>query len=130
MENIPGGSEHIFLVDDEKDIVFMVQQMLEVLGYEVSSRTSSVEALQAFENQPNKYDLVITDQIMPNLPGDVLARRIKEIRPDLPVILCTGFSEYHDKEKLAANGITDVVLKPVLKNDLAKAIRRALDTTT
>lgn len=128
-ENIPGGNEHIFLVDDEKDIVFMVKQMLEGLGYEVTTRTSSIEALQAFENQPDKYDLIITDQIMPNLSGDLLARQIKQIRPELPILLCTGFSEYYDKEKLAVNGITDIVFKPVLKIDLAKAIRKAIGNT-
>jgi signal transduction histidine kinase len=124
---IYAGNEHIFLVDDEKDIVFLIKQMLESYGYKVTTRTSSLEAVQAFENQPEKYDLVITDQSMPNMTGEELARRLIRIRPQLPILLCTGFSDFHDKEQLKTNGIVDVILKPVLKNDLAKAVRQALD---
>jgi len=130
VDTISGGTEHIFLVDNEKYIGLMVEEMLKDLGYQVSSRTSSLEAYQTFENQSGQYNLVITGQIMPNLSGEELARKIKEIRPELPIILCTGFSKKHDREKLKAKGFTDIIFKPVLKKDLAITIRRALDATT
>ena len=82
---------------------------------------------ETFENQPNKFDLVLTDQIMPNMTGELLARQILKIRPDIPIILCTGFSEFMDKEKLRSSGINDVVLKPVLKSELAQTIRKAIN---
>ena len=127
VDKIPGGNEHILLVDDEKAIVYMIKQMLETLGYKVTARTSSIEANEAFENQPDKFDLVLTDQIMPNMTGELLARQILKIRPDIPIILCTGFSEFMDKEKLRSSGINDVVLKPVLKSELAQTIRKAIN---
>jgi CheY-like chemotaxis protein len=126
VDQIVGGNEHILLVDDEKTIVYMIKQMLESLGYRVTARTSSIEALEAFENQPNKFDLVLTDHIMPNMTGELLARQISKIRNDIPVILCTGFSEFMDKKNLILSGIDDVVLKPVLKSELARAIRTAI----
>jgi PAS domain S-box-containing protein len=126
VDKIPGGNEHILLVDDEKTIVYMIKQMLESLGYRVTARTSSIEAYEAFENQPEKFDLVLTDQIMPNMTGELLARQISKIRKDLPVILCTGFSEFMDKNNLKLSGIDDVVLKPVLKSELAQAIRKVI----
>ena len=127
MPNHKGACGTILLVDDEKDIVFLIKQMLESFGYQVTARTSSVEALQAFENQPDKYDLVITDQSMPNMNGEELARRLTAIRPQLPVMLCTGFSDFRDKEQLRSSGIVDIILKPVLKNDLAEAVRRVIN---
>ena len=101
--------------------------MLESLGYRVTARTSSIEAYEAFENQPDKFDLLLTDQMMPNMTGELLARQISKIRNDIPVILCTGFSEFMDKENLKLSGIDDVVLKPVLKTELALSIRKAID---
>jgi len=127
VDKIPGGNEHILLVDDEKAVVYMIKQMLETLGYKVTARTSSIEANEAFENQPDKFDLVLTDQIMPNMTGELLARQILKIRPDIPIILCTGFSEFMDKEKLRSSGINDVLLKPVLKSKLAQTIRKAIN---
>jgi len=126
VDQIPGGNEHILIVDDEKAIVYMIKQMLESLGYRVTARTSSIEAYEAFENQPDKFDLVLTDQIMPNMTGELLARKISKIRLDIPIILCTGFSEFIDKKELKQSGIDDVVLKPVLKSELAQAIRKTI----
>jgi len=125
-EKIPGGNEHILLVDDETAIVYMIKQMLESLGYKVTARTSSIEAYEAFENQPKKFDLVLTDQIMPNMTGEILASHISKIRTDIPIVLCTGFSESMDKDKLKSSGICDIVLKPVLKSELAHTIRTAI----
>jgi len=123
----PPAAGSILIVDDEKDIVFLIRQMLESLGYQVTARTSSLEALQAFENQPDKYDLVITDQSMPNMNGEELARRLTGIRPQLPVLLCTGFSDFRDQAQLRSTGIVGIILKPVLKNDLADAVRKIIE---
>jgi signal transduction histidine kinase/ActR/RegA family two-component response regulator len=126
-EPAPNGTERILFTDDEKQIVDMVQQMLERLGYHVTARTSSVEALKAFRTQPDKFDLVITDQTMPNMTGAKLAQKIMGIRPDIPIILCTGFSEVIAEEKAKAMGFRDFVMKPIVKTDIAKIIRRVLD---
>lgn len=127
LQSPPPAGGSILLVDDEKDIVFLLRQMLEGLGYQVTARTSSLEALQAFENQPDKYDLVITDQSMPNMTGEELARRLTGIRPQLPVLLCTGFSDSRDQAQLHATGIVGIILKPVLKNDLANTVSKILE---
>jgi PAS domain S-box-containing protein len=101
-EPAPKGKEHILFVDDDEQIVNVVQQILERLGYHVAARTSSVEALEAFQAQPEKFDLVITDMTMPNMIGTELAKRLIDIRPDIPIILCTGFSEAISEEKAKA----------------------------
>jgi CheY-like chemotaxis protein len=121
------GNERILFVDDEAQIVRMVQQMLERLGYHVTARTSSVEALEAFRAQPDKFDLVITDLTMPNMTGTELTPKLVEIRPDIPIILCTGFSEVIAEEKAKAIGIREYLMKPVVQSEIAKSIRRVLD---
>lgn len=120
------GREHILLVDDEEQIVRMVRQMLERLGYRVTARTSSVEALEAFRVQPEKFDLVITDQSMPNMTGGELAREMLAIRHDIGIILCTGFSEVMTEDKAKAIGIREYVMKPVVKSEISRAIRKVL----
>ncbi|MFO7728809.1 MAG: response regulator, partial [Desulfonatronovibrio sp.] len=107
-------------------IVKMHQQSLEGLGYKTTTRNSSVEALEAFRAWPDKYDLIITDMTMPQMTGDKLARAIKEIRPDIPVILCTGFSERIEgrEEELAIDGI---LMKPTAKQQMAETVREVLD---
>jgi PAS domain S-box-containing protein len=124
---IPGGNEHILIVDDEASILRMETKMLERLGYQVTSRTSSIEALEAFRASPDKFDLVITDMTMPNMTGDKLAVSLKKIRETIPVIVCTGFSEKISKKKLEALGIDDLLLKPIVREDLANRIRSVLD---
>ncbi len=126
-ENTQGGTEHILYVDDEKDLAEMGKQMLEKMGYSVTVRTSSVEVLEAFRQDPFKYNLVITDQTMPNMTGTQLTRELLQIRPDIPVILCTGFSESVNKENFKALGIRSFVMKPIIKKDLAKIIREVLE---
>ena len=121
------GDEKILLVDDERIVVDVLKSMLENLGYDVTARTSSVEALEVFHNNPNRFDLVITDMTMPNMTGKDLSVEILSIRPDMPVILSTGFSERIDEESARAIGIKAFVMKPVAMNDLARAIRIALD---
>ena len=121
------GNERILLIDDEEQIISMEQQMLENLGYQVTARTDSVEALDEFAKQPQNYDLVITDMTMPHMTGDELAQKLLDIKPDIPVILCTGFNEDITEEKALSMGIQKFVMKPVIKNDLATTIRTVLD---
>ena len=121
------GTERILFVDDEEPIVFMAQQILERLGYQVTPRTSSVEALEAFKSKPGAFDLVITDMTMPNMTGVELASRLKEIRFDIPIIICTGFSEVIDKDKAKNRGILAYIMKPILKDEIARTIRQVLD---
>ena len=121
------GTEHVLLVDDEVPTVRMEKQMLERLGYHVTSRSSSVDALEAFRAAPDKFDLVITDMTMPNMTGVQLSQKLLETRPDIPIIICTGFSENIDDEKAKAAGIRGYVMKPIVKSELAKKIREVLD---
>ena len=121
------ASSSILLVDDEDVIVKMGKQMLERLGYHVITRSSSIDTLALFRTQPGEFDLVITDMTMPNMTGDKLAGELIKIRPDIPIILCTGFSEVMSKEKAAALGIKGFLMKPIVMKDLANLIRRVLD---
>lgn len=125
--DITGGKECILFVDDEEMLVEIGKDMLTILGYEVIERTSSLEALKLFRFNPGRFDLVITDMTMPNMTGIELAQEIIRIRPGLPVILCTGFSEAITQEKAKAIGLKDFIMKPLIKNQIAAAIRRVLD---
>jgi PAS domain S-box-containing protein len=127
---IPCGSEKVLFVDDEMAIVELSRCQLEKLGYQVTVRTSSIEALELFKSQPDRFDLVITDMTMPNLTGDKLATEIMAIRPAMPIILCTGFSSAIDEEKSRKIGIRAFIHKPILTRELALAIRRALAEET
>jgi signal transduction histidine kinase/ActR/RegA family two-component response regulator len=121
------GHERILLIDDEEQIIDIEQQILERLGYKVTPKTDSEEALMEFATLPERYDLVITDMTMPKLTGDQLARKLMDIKPDIPVILCTGFNETITEEKALAMGIDRFVMKPVVKDELARTIRAVLD---
>jgi CheY-like chemotaxis protein len=124
---IPKGTERILFVDDELSLVNLGKQILESLGYEVTTRTSSIEAMGLFKDRPDAFDLVITDMTMPNMPGDELSKNLMAIRPDIPVILCTGFSASITEEKAKNIGVRGLVSKPILKRDLAETIRKVLD---
>jgi len=124
----PGRKERVLFVDDEQAIVEIGQKILEYLGYEAVVRTSSLEALELFRAKPYQFDLVITDMTMPNMTGAGLAHEILGIRPGMPIILCTGFSEQMSGEKAKGLGIREFVMKPLVVMDLAKAMRRALDS--
>ena len=124
---IQSGTEQILFVDDEAAIITMGKRMLERLGYQVTSRTSSLEALEAFRANPDRFDLVITDMAMPNMPGDKLSTELIKIRSDIPVLLCTGFSENISEKKAASLGIKGFILKPIVMKDLARKIREVLD---
>ncbi len=126
--NIPQGKERILFVDDEEPQVRTVQPMLERLGYRVTAEMDPRRALDLFRSRPDSFDLVITDQVMPYLPGNRLAQELLGIRPGIPIILCTGFSETVDKEKAEAMGIREFILKPFGLNEIAQVIRKALGT--
>lgn len=121
------GFEHILFIDDEEMLAEMGKAMLERLGYRVTVETNSIEALKNIQAQPNRFDLVITDQTMPGMTGSDLARRILQIRPGMPIILCTGFSNLISEEKAKICGIKGFAMKPLTKNDLAALVRKLLD---
>ncbi|MGW8188138.1 MAG: response regulator, partial [Desulfobacterales bacterium] len=125
---LPTGNERVLLVDDEDVLAAMGKQMLEHLGYRVTVRTDSSDALNTFQSRPQDFDLVISDRTMPRITGFELAERIKTIRPDIPIILCTGYSDELEVERAAAQGISRMVLKPLGMNELANAVRSALDS--
>ncbi len=121
------GSESVLVVDDEEPVVLLVKRILQKLGYKVTTRTSSPDALEAFRQSPNSYDLVISDITMPNMLGQELAKRLIMIRPDIPIILCTGFSERINSETAPEHGIKGFLMKPILRSELAKMVRKVLD---
>ena len=123
------GSEHILFLDDEEVLAGMGKVMLERLGYTATAHTSSIEALADFIHDPQRYDLVITDQTMPAMTGIDLARRMRQIRPDLPVILCTGFSNLVNEETARSIGIQAFALKPLTKNVIGRLVRDVLERT-
>jgi CheY-like chemotaxis protein len=126
-ELLPTGNERILFVDDEAPIAKMESLELERLGYQVTTRTSSVEALELFKSKPNTFDLVITDMTMPNMTGDKLAVAIMKIRLDIPVILCTGYSKKISNGTASDIGIKAFAYKPIVRADLAKTVRKVLD---
>ena len=126
----PSGTESILFVDDELALANAGKHMLESLGYEVVTQTSSKEAFELFASEPDRFDVVITDMTMPGITGDQLAQKLMEVRSDLPVILCTGFSARINEEKALALGIRAFITKPVLKKQIAETIRKVLDASS
>ena len=125
---LPTGTERILMIDDEKALVDMGKQILERLGYQVETRTSPLEGLEAFRVNPARFDIVISDMTMPQLTGIGLAKEVLEIRPGIPVILCSGFSDKVSEERARAMGVSAFLFKPVVMQDLAVAVRAALDS--
>ena len=126
-EALPSGHyERILFVDDELALIHLGQAMLERLGYRAVARTSAPEALELFRAAPQQFDLVITDQTMPQMTGETFVRELRCIRPDIPVILCTGFSHTMTAEKARSLGINTLLMKPLVSSDLGRAIHRVL----
>ena len=128
-EAFPIGNECILFVDDEPPLVEIGQKILECLGYRIVTRTSSVEALNLFRATPDKFDLVVTDMTMPHMNGDKLARELMAIRSDIPIILCTGYSDMISERKAKKTGIREFVMKPLAKRELTTVVRKVLDQT-
>jgi CheY-like chemotaxis protein len=126
-EKLPTGNESILFIDDEKPLAQLGHQRLERLGYKVEASTSPLDALELFRSKSDQFDLVITDMTMPQMTGEKLIKEILNIRSDIPIILCTGFSEKIDEKKAAAIGAVEYVEKPVDKRDFAFKVRGVLD---
>jgi len=126
-EALPTGSERILFIDDEKTLVDLGKGMLESLGYSVTIKTNSLEALETFRAEPDAFDLVITDVTMPAMTGIELAKELMAIRPDIPIILCTGFSELINEKQAKEMGIQEFVMKPFVIGKHAKTIRKVLE---
>ena len=126
-DKFPTGNERILIVDDEESMVDIGRRRLERLGYQVEARTNPIEALELFRADPDQFDLVITDMTMPHITGDRLVKEVLKIRPDIPTILCTGFSEKIDEEKAKEIGVREYIEKPFDRGKLSRLVRKALD---
>jgi len=120
------GQGHILFVEDEESLAKLGEEAMKALGYAVTVRTSSLEALEAFRVDPLRFDAVVTDQTMPNMTGETLSRELLQIRPGVPIILCTGYSHSMTPEKAKAMGIRAFLLKPLLIKDLGRTLREVL----
>ena len=124
---LPTGNERILFVDDEQVIVYIGEKTLGQLGYDVVTKANGVDALELFRADPDRFDLVITDMTMPRMTGDQFARELIKLRPDIPIILCTGFSPKISKEQAGKIGIKAFVMKPLVRRDMANIVRKVLD---
>jgi CheY-like chemotaxis protein len=127
VKELPTGNERILFVDDDKSIIYVGRYRLERLGYQVETKNNPVEALELFRTNPDQFDLVITDMAMPQMTGVQMMKEMLKIRPDMPIILCTGFSEKIDEKKAKELGAAEYVDKPLDKHDFAFKIRNVLD---
>jgi len=121
------GEERILFIDDESLQVELARKSLGNLGYQVVAFTDSIEALRQFKETPDDFDLVITDLTMPKMTGKMLAQEMHTLRPNLPIILCSGYSDSISKEKALEMGIHDCLMKPIALKDLAQIIRKVID---
>ncbi|MBU0675467.1 MAG: ABC transporter substrate-binding protein [Proteobacteria bacterium] len=124
----PGGNEKILIVDDDVSLATLTQKRLEMLGYKTTAMTSSTEALELFRAESNDYNLVITDQTMPTMTGEQLAKELLNLRPDIPIIMCTGYSSKIDADKANSIGIRAFIIKPVDTKELSRMVRKVLDS--
>jgi CheY-like chemotaxis protein len=115
------------LAANEEVIIQLESQILKRLGYRVTASPNGIEALAAFRNTPKDFDLVITDMNMPNMTGDRLARKIIAVRPDIPIIICTGFSEKIGEKEARAIGVKEFLMKPVASSEMHRTVRKVLD---
>jgi len=129
-KDLQNGQGNILFIDDEKVLTEMTSQILNGLGYDVTIMTESLLALNYFKENKDLFDLIITDQTMPEMVGTILAREIKKIRKDIPIILCTGFSANISEEEIQKSGIDFVINKPILKNELAEVIWQIINKNT
>ncbi len=127
VEDIPRGKERILLVDDDKTYAEMCEKMISRLGYDVDLELDSIQALETFKTSPDRYDLVISDQVMPGLSGGDFAQKIRSVKPGIPIIICTGYSTQMDEVKADILGINAFAYKPVEKKFIAGLIRNVLD---
>ncbi len=124
---LAGGQENILVIDDQQEFIEMAKDMIEMLGYHVTVCQDSMNALELFQEDPMQFDLVVTDQTMPGLTGLDLAQKMLKIRPDFPIILCTGYSNELTNETIRDKGLKKMIHKPLVVEDLSDALRRTLD---
>ena len=124
----PGGNERILVVDDEEPLVELSQKLLENLGYTVTGLASSLAALELFRRNAQAFDLVMTDLTMPQMNGLDLTAELRAVRPDIPIVLCTGFSYKISSDTIEASGIKGLILKPMLLDEMARTVRTVLDS--
>jgi PAS domain S-box-containing protein len=129
LKALPTGNETILCVDDEQSLIELGKNMLKKLGYRVEARTLPVEAIELFKAAPDTFDLVISDMTMPAMTGVSLAKKLMQIRPQIPVIICTGYSEQIDESRAKELGIRGFLMKPFTIRELSKTVRKVLDTT-
>jgi signal transduction histidine kinase/ActR/RegA family two-component response regulator len=127
LKALPTGDECILLVDDEESLIDLGTNMLKKLGYRVKTSTRPIEALDMFRADPNLFDLVISDMTMPSMTGDILSAELRQIRANIPIIICTGYSERINEQKAEALGIQGLIMKPFTIRRLAKSVRKVLD---
>lgn len=127
VEDVKTGKERILYVDDEESLVEIVSQILDRLGYRVEATTNPFDALNLFRANSDKFDLVITDLTMPGMSGDKLVKEILAIRPEMPIILCSGFSDKISSDMADELGIRAFIMKPVVIREMAGTIRKVLD---
>ena len=124
---VAGGKESILVVDDEDAVAELLGALLEAMGYRSTVKTSSLDALALFRENPKDYDLVVLDQIMPAMTGDKLAEEISGIRPDIPIILCSGYAHILSEQRMKEAGIRKFLNKPLGRKELEKEVRALLD---
>jgi two-component system cell cycle sensor histidine kinase/response regulator CckA len=127
LKALPTGSETILFVDDEQSLIELGKNMLKKLGYRVETQTLPLEAIEIFKAAPDKFNLVISDMTMPAMTGDSLAKELMQIRPEIPVIICTGYSEQIDESRAKEMGIKGFLMKPFTIRELSKTVRQVLD---
>ena len=128
-EPLPGGAESILFIDDEKALVRLIEKSLSSLGYNIHVMTNPIHALDTFKASPKNFDLIITDMAMPEMTGEDLVKKILKIRPDIPIIICTGYSDYMSEAKAIQIGCKSFLLKPLERSQLANTIRNVLDSS-
>ena len=124
---VPKGSERVLFVDDDLDVAKMASHLLSSLGYEPVIATQTADALNFFRGGPERFAVVITDQVMPGMTGLELARELRAIRADIPVILCSGYTNSLSKDQASFTGIQSFLQKPIVRRALAEALRQAID---
>ena len=127
VSDLEKGTERILFVDDEAPVARLGKKMLQRLGYKVTAFTNSMDALEAFRGNPDSFDIVITDMTMPNMTGDLFAKELMKIKPVIPIIICTGFSERMNPEKAEEIGIKGILMKPIVRGEMAHMVRKVLD---
>lgn len=118
---------NVLIVDDDEIVAKSIKMLLTIMGFNAIISTDGIKAIKLFKGKPDHFDLIITDMTMPNMTGDILSKKLLSVKPDIPIIICTGFSEHIDEDKAIQLGVKAFIMKPVLRNSLEEAIEKSLD---